>query len=57
MKLGPLFIGAKNEDELFEYQSKRLKEIEVNQCLVVIFNDNFLTNQLIDLYDLMPRKI
>ena len=49
---------SENKSELFESLSKKLrKDIDMDKCLVITFNDTVLTNQPIDLTDLVPCTI
>ena len=53
----PAFLWC-NETELLEFLSKNLiKDIDMDKCLVVMFDDAALTNQPIDVTDLAPCTI
>ena len=49
---------SENKTELFEFISRKLiKDIDLDKCLIVIFNDTVLKNQPIDLTDFCNAKL
>ena len=49
---------SQNETGFLDFLSKKLiEDINVDKCLVVTFNDTYLTYQPVDLTDLVPCTI